>query len=307
MSEELNPNQNWSDLTTVLLTNIFKKLPLEYLFTILPFISKSWYEASKDPSLYSTFDLEPYFDKSGNGSGDSVKWWSDEFERKIDLMVRKVATLGGSGLKLVRVRHCSDWGLDFIAEKSPNVEILSIESSQHVTDATLGTISLACPNLRELDISKCYEISYKSLENIGKNCPNLAILKRNFMNWLDPSQHTGTVPDEYLCSCPQDGDREAFAIAQFMPKLNHLELRFSKLTASGLLKISERCQNLETLDLFGCANLTSRGIEQASANLKNLASLKKPNFYIPRSVFHTERYGHWRLYDERFQTNIFQI
>lgn len=191
--------------------------------------------------------------------------------------------------------------------RSPNIEILSIKNSQNVTDVAISRIAFGCSKLRELDISNCYEISYKSLEVIGQNCPHLVILKRNFLNWLDPSQHAGIVPEDYLRACPQDGDREAGAITKFMPKLEHLELRFSKLSNSGLVLIFEGCQNLEVLDLFGCANLTSRVIEQASANLKKLNLLVRPNFYIPRSVFQAERYGHWRLYDERFQTNVFQI
>lgn len=96
---------------------------------------------------------------------------------------------------------------------------------------------------------------------------------------------------------------------RFMVKLKHLELRFSKLSVKGLMAIAEACKELEFLDLFGCANLTSRGIEQARTKFTNLNpnGLVRPNFYIPRSVFHTERYGHWNLYDERFQTNVFQI
>ncbi|KAF9617330.1 hypothetical protein IFM89_035311 [Coptis chinensis] len=131
--------------------------------------------------------------------------------------------------------------------------------------------------------------------------------KKGLMNWLDPSQHLGIVPKEYLDACPQNGNEEAAAIGKFMPHLKHLELRFSKLSVHGLVLITEGCPCLEYLDLFGCANLTSRDMETASTNLKNLERLVKPNFYIPRSVFHTERYGHWRLYDERFQTNVFQI
>ena len=176
-----------------------------------------------------------------------------------------------------------------------------------MTDSSIAKIAAFCPKLRELDISYCYEISSQSLELIGKSCPNMVILKRNFLNWLDSSQHSGIIPSEYLNSCPQDGDEEAVAIGKFMPNLMQLELRFSKLTIHALISISEGCHELEVLDLFGCGNLTSRAIEQASVNLKKLKSLVKPNFYIPRSVFHTERYGHWRLYDERFQTNVFQI
>lgn len=161
--------------------------------------------------------------------------------------------------------------------------------------------------LKELDISFCHEISHESLSSIGRNCPSLKVLKRNFMNWLDSSQHRGIVPNEYLDSCPQDNDSEAAAIGKFMPNLEHLELKFSKMTGKGLALISEGCVNLEYLDLNGCANMTSRDIVNASSNLKKLRTVKRPNFYIPRSVYHTERYGHWSLYDERFQTDVFRI
>lgn len=171
----------------------------------------------------------------------------------------------------------------------------------------MARVAFRCLKLREVDISYCYEISHESLILLGRNCPNLKILKRNLMNWLDPSQHIGIVPNEYLNACPQDGDSEAAAIGKTMPHLEHLELRFSKISAKGLAVICDGCLNLEYLDLSGCANLTSRDIANATSNLKNLKKIEKPNFYIPRSVFHAERYGHWRLYDDRFQTDTFRI
>lgn len=176
-----------------------------------------------------------------------------------------------------------------------------------MTDRSISRIASRCTNLREIDISYCYEVSHESLVLIGRNCPNLTVFKRNFMNWLDPSQHAGIVPNEYLNACPQDGDSEAVAIGKFMPHLVHLEIRFSKLTAKGLTSICDGCLSLEYLDLSGCANLTSRDIANGTSILKNLKEIQKPNFYIPRSVFHTERYGHWQLYDERFQTDVFRI
>jgi hypothetical protein len=191
--------------------------------------------------------------------------------------------------------------------RSKNLSILSIKTSPGITDRSMLTVGACCPMLTKLDISNCYEVSYKSLEVIGKNCQNLMVLKRNIFNWLDPSQHVGIVPDDYLRECPQDGDREAITISTFMPKLKRLELRFSKLTGVGLNSIPGGCKELVVLDLFGCANLTSRGIDQAAANLKNLEKLVKPNIFVPRSFFHIGRYGHWQLYDERFQTNVFQI
>lgn len=256
-----------------------------------------------DPSLNTILDLEPYFESST----ESTRWWSPEFERRIDAILRFTAESSHGSLTEIRVRHCSDQALVFAAQRCPKLEALSIKSSQSVSDNAMTEVSKSCPVLKELDISFCHEISHQSLSSIGRSCPNLKVLRRNFMNLIDPSQHRGVVPNECLNSSPQDCDSEAAAIGKFMPNLETLELRFSKLSGKGLTLISQGCVNLEYLDLYGCSNLTSRDIVNGTENMKKLKEVKKPNFYIPRSVYHTERYGHWRLYDERFQTDVFRI
>ncbi|KAF3452940.1 hypothetical protein FNV43_RR03373 [Rhamnella rubrinervis] len=300
---ESQPGPDWAELTRECLVNILARLTLEHRWLGPMLVCKSWLQACKDPSLHSVFDLETLF----QSAMESARWWSTEFERKVDYVLRSVVDWSDGSLTEIRTRHCSNLSLAFVAERCQKLEVLSIKSCPNVTDSSMATLAFRCTMLREIDISNCYEISHESLVLIGRNCPNLKILRRNLMNWLDPSQHVGVVPDEYLNACPQDGNSEADAIGKFMPHLKHLELRFSKLSSKGLTSISEGCLNLEYLDLFGCANLTSRDIVNASSNLKNLKEIKKPNFYIPRSVYHTERYGHWRLYDERFQTDIFRI
>lgn len=294
---------DWAELTRECLTNVLSRLTFEERWRGPMLVCKPWLQACKDPSLNTVFNLDPVFDSSF----ESARWWMPEFERKIDSMLRSVADCSDGALTEIRVRHCSDRVLEFAVQRSPRLEVLSIKSSQSVTNAGISAVALYCPLLKELDISFCHEISHESLLLIGRSCPNLKILKRNFMNWLDPSQHTGIVPDEYLRGSPQDGDSEAAAIGQSMPDLVHLEIQFCKLTAKGLGLIAERCQKLEYLDLSGCGNLTSREVVNSCLKLKKLKTVKKPNFFIPRSVFHTERYGHWNLYDERFQTDIFRI
>ncbi|XP_052200258.1 F-box protein SKIP1-like [Diospyros lotus] len=294
---------DWAELTHECLINILSRLALEDRWSRAMLVCKSWLRAAQDPCLNSAFDLESYFDSTA----ESPRWWTPEFERRVDAMLRSAVHWSDGSLTEIRVRHCSDRSLSFAAARCPNLQVLSIKSSPNVTDECIAKVASGCPKLREIDISYCYEISHKSLAVLGKNCPNLKVLKRNLMNWLDPSQHIGIVPIEYLNACPQDGELEAAAIGKFMPDLLHLELRFSKMLAKALFSISEGCVNLEYLDLFGCANVTGRDIANASANLKNLQNIKKPNFYIPRSDFHTERYGHWSLYDERFQTDVFRI
>ncbi|KAJ8768056.1 hypothetical protein K2173_020996 [Erythroxylum novogranatense] len=294
---------DWSELTHECLINILSRLNLEHRWRGPLFVCKSWLGACKDPTLHTTFDLESLFDSSA----ESPRWWSPDFERKIDFMLLSAVGWSQGSLTVIRARHCSDRSLNSVAERCPNLQVLSIKSSPNVTDLSMLQIAFNCTKLQELDISYCYEISYESLVTIGRNCPNLKVLKRNLMNWLDPSQHRGIVPVEYLNARPPDGDSEAGAVGKFMSRLQHLELQFSKLSARGLALICEGCLDLEFLDLHGCANLTRWGIVSATSNLKNLKEIKKPNFYIPRSSFNAERYGHWNLYDHRFQTNVFNI
>ncbi|KAK4768818.1 hypothetical protein SAY86_026968 [Trapa natans] len=293
----------WAELTHECLVNIFSRLSTAHIWTGPLLVCKSWRRASTDPSLHSVFDLESFF-RSGT---ELPRWWLPEFEKKIDSMLISVINWIGGSLTEIRTRHCSDRSIILASERCPNLVVLLAKSCPSFTDKSLSRVAFRCPNLQELDVSYCYEISHESLALIGRNCPNLRTLKRNLMNWLDPSQHAGIVPNEYLDSCPQDGDLEAAVIGKCMTQLKHLEIRFSKISAKGLTSICDGCIELEYLDLSGCANLKSRDILNASENLKSLKKIVKPNFYIPRSVFHTERYGHWRLYDERFQTDVFRI
>lgn len=302
-TELILPNSDWAELTQECLINILSRLPLEDRWKGAMLVCKPWMQACGDPSLNVILDLEPYFDSFT----ESTRWWSPEFERRIDAILRSIAAWSDGSLTEIRVRHCSDQALVFAAQRCPKLQVLSIKSSQSVSDMGMAEVAKSCPMLKELDVSFCHEVSHESLALIGRNCPNLKVLRRNFMNSLDPSQHRGIVPNEYLNACPQDGDSEAAAISKYMPNLELLELRFSKLSGKGLALVCQGCINLEYLDLYGCTNFTSRDIVNATANLKKLKDVKKPNFYIPRSVFHSERYGHWRLYDERFQTDVFRI
>ncbi|GAA0168686.1 ubiquitin-protein ligase [Lithospermum erythrorhizon] len=301
--KEGGTSSDWSELTQECLFNILNRLTLEQRWQGPLFVCKSWHQSCQDPYLNLVINLESKF----NSVRELAWFWTPQFETKIDGMVRSVVVWSDGLVREIKVRHCSDHGLALVAQRCPNLEVLSVKSCPRVTDETIAAIALNCPKLRELDVSYCYEISHRSLALIGQHCPNLRILRRNFMNWMDPSQHVGIVPGDYLNAIPQDGDDEAAAIAKCMKNLRRLELRFSKITAKGLAMICEGCQDLEYLDISGWAHVTSRDIMNATSTLKNLEDIKKPNFYIPRSVFHTERYGHWQLYDERFQTDAFRI
>ncbi|XP_010536972.1 PREDICTED: F-box protein SKIP1 [Tarenaya hassleriana] len=289
--------REWSGLAREMMVNILSRLTLEERWKGPMFVCKSWLLASRDPFLFSVFDLEPFF---GSHSSSSSRFWSPDFERRIDSMIRSVVDWSNGRLAEIRLRHCTDASISYVADRCPDLQILATRSCPNITDASMSKISFRCTKLKELDISYCHEISHHTLVVIGTNCPNLTILKRNLMSLSE----TGSAPAEYLGTCPQDGDVEAEAIGEHMPNLHHLEIESSRLTLRGLTAICEGCRKLENVDLSGCVHLSSRDIESAASILKNLREMKKPDVYIPRqgivAAAQTERYGHWRLYDERF-------
>lgn len=169
--------------------------------------------------------------------------------------------------------------------RCPNLEVLSVKSSPNVTDESMSRIAFGCSKLRELDVSYSYEISYESLAIIGRNCPNLKVLKRNIMNWIDPTRDVIIIPEEYMNAFPRAGDSEADAIAKFMPNLVWLEIRFSNLSPRAFNAICEGCTKLQYLDLSGCSTLSSSDITNATSKLKDLNQVVKPNIFIPAGVF----------------------
>ncbi|CAI9761005.1 unnamed protein product [Fraxinus pennsylvanica] len=279
---------DWAELIWECLINILSRLSLEDRWLGAMRVCKAWLQACKDPHLHSVFDLETKFDSVT----ELPRFWTPEFESRIDNMIVSVIGWSGESLTEIRVRHCSDRSLSLVAQRCPNIQVLSIKNCSRVSDVIMAEIASGCPKLKELDVSYFYQISHTSLATIGSHCPNLHILRRNLMNWVDPSQHVGIVPNEYLNAFPKDGNSEVAAIGKFMPRLLRLELRYSKFTGTGLAVISEGCLDLEYIDLSGCRGVSRRNIENLRSNLKTLKHIEEPNFYFRRSFFHRERYGH---------------
>ncbi|CAN8273397.1 unnamed protein product [Cochlearia groenlandica] len=266
----------WTDLTRECLIDIFSRLSLEQRWTGPMFVCKAWMNVCKDPSLNSVFDLEYKFHES-IPSLISL-WWGPEFGEKIDSSLISVVDWSRGGLKEIRVRHCSDRSISYVADRCPNLEVLCVKYCPKVTDDSMWNIALKCPKLKELDVSCSYEISCASVEIVGLNCKNIRILKRNLMDPLEVKrlEHTRLVkkPTVFLVY----GNLDAHVIGRYMNQLKHLELRFSALDDKGLAMLCKECSNLEYLDLFGCMRLSSDGVTNSILNLKNLKEIKKPIF-----------------------------
>ncbi|CAK9172072.1 unnamed protein product [Ilex paraguariensis] len=107
-------SSDWAELTHECLLNILSRLSVEDRWRRVMLVCKSWLHAIRDPSLYSVFDLDTHFDSVL----ESPAWWTPEFERKVDAMLRSVVVWSDGSLKEIRVRHCSDRSVSVVAESS---------------------------------------------------------------------------------------------------------------------------------------------------------------------------------------------
>ena len=186
--------------------------------------------------------------------------------------------------------------------RCPSIEKLSVASSAGITDLSICQVAKSCPKLVHLDVSECPNLTNFALEQIGLNCKYLTSLKKNrFTGGYDPARKRMLPPEYSRTSSPANA--EVVMLANLMPNLKHLELRHSKLSDQGLTSLLDGCSKLEILDLTGCSNLTRRALEEAEAKVPKLVKYKKPVI----SSVDDERYSHWRLYDERFQSGFFQF
>ncbi|KAF3485457.1 hypothetical protein F2Q69_00057745 [Brassica cretica] len=246
-------HHDWSELAPECLLDIFSRLSMGQRWNGPMLVCKTWMNLCQDPSFNTVLDLEAEF----LSSPESFYWWSPEFEEKVDSTIRSAVDQSQGSLTEVRVRHCTDKSLSYVAERCPNLEILWVKYCPKVTDVSMRKIALNCPKLKELDI-----------------------LKRNSMQPSEVKRLRHCTYVQYL-SFEYHGDIEADTIVRHMSQLKHLELRlFSTLTDSAIVDLCEGCSNLEYLDLFGCGRLTSKGVTKAISKLKNLKVIKKPDFDV---------------------------
>nr|KYP45157.1 F-box protein SKIP19 [Cajanus cajan] len=156
---------------------------------------------------------------------------------------RAIDFSSGHLLRLSIENFGTDDLLHYATDNTSHLRCLRLAYCYDISDEGLREVAKKLPQLEELDISISNLTKY-SLEAIGRCCPQLKSLKFNREGYRRP---------HIVC------DEEAYAIAETMPKLCHLQLFGNKLTNDGLLAILDGCPHLESLDLRQCFNVNLVG------------------------------------------------
>lgn len=106
---------DWADLTHECLINILSRLSLKDRWQGVMRVCKAWHQSCQDPYLNSVLDIESHFDSPT----ELPRFWTPDFERRVDNMLRSVVVWSAGGLTEIRVRHCSDRSLTLVAKRYP--------------------------------------------------------------------------------------------------------------------------------------------------------------------------------------------
>ncbi|KAJ6851050.1 F-box protein FBW2 [Iris pallida] len=242
--EDCSEFRAWGELIPDALGLIFRNLPLQEILTVVPRVCKSWGRAVSGPYCWQEIDIEE---------------WSQRCKpEQLDRLVRMlVARSNGSFRRFAASGLLDDSLFSFITERAGSLQTMVLPRSK-ISDSIVEQTSACLSNLTFLDVSYCKKIGRRALEAFGNSCKSLTGLRRT----MHPLEVTDKVSQ----------DEEAFAIASTMPKLQHLEVAYLRLTTRGVLEILSRCKELDFLDVRGCweVKLDERVLKDEHANLRVL-------------------------------------
>jgi hypothetical protein len=113
-------------------------------------------------------------------------------------------------------------------------------NDHHITDVGVRAVLLGCPKLRETDLVHTASIGDELRVEIASHC-NFSRL--NLSNWEQMSEHLAM---EALMACPN------------LTELDCIQCEW--MTDGALAVCAQHCPLLESLSLWGCANVTSDGV-----------------------------------------------
>ncbi|KAL3683677.1 hypothetical protein R1sor_001699 [Riccia sorocarpa] len=260
---EPDPVPNWGKLLDDVLVQIFERLPLQERSQVVPLVCRNWNKVSCDPTSWRRIDMLPWIQHQI----DTECKWEYDMQPYVDYLVKKLVDRSRGQLRELHTMYISDEAVDYLAERCPLLEVLTMPSSLGVTDKSALKLARVARRLQHLDVSDCYNISKEAISAFGDNCPALEWLSRSMIN-------QNVVNEAESSSSPPGGDEEAIVMSEHYPKLKRLEMKKTKISDRGLRRLVIGCPNLQQLDFSCCYQLTRGALDDVSKNCSNLAITK---------------------------------
>lgn len=201
----------------------------------------------------------------------------------------------------------SDDDLSVIAEAFSLLKVLTLQNCKGITDKGLEAIGSGLPHLQSLDVSYCRKLTDKGLTSVAKGCHDLRALHLEGCRLITDSllktlsANCSHLEDLDLEGCTNITNSGLAVLVEGCKRIKHLNLNkcnktgdigvtdISKACSSSLLtlklldcykvgddsisSLARYCNNLETLIIGGCRNISDESIK--SLAISCCKSLKK--------------------------------
>ncbi|KAM7485796.1 hypothetical protein LguiA_001805 [Lonicera macranthoides] len=277
--------RKWEDLSTDCLVNVLGRVGIESLILAVPFVCKSWCNATRSPLCWQNLDLSTV---------SLFQFFKPPFEKRVRAGITgkisltafiKCVILRSSGFatRIAFPGRCEHEALVLAANVCPalkTLELPSLVELDHNQHGKLNTVKdLICKwkNLESLTLESRQEMT-DILEQIGIHCKSFVSLSIK-----------GTCISYY----------EASAIVKHIPNIESLSLRQCDIKGADLVAILKGCNQLSSFDI-SCCNVKNRDdgeiLELASciSTVKYLLN-KKNHCYLesaPKLDWKVD--SHWR-------------
>ncbi|KAJ8627347.1 hypothetical protein MRB53_020654 [Persea americana] len=245
--------RKWEEMDMDCLVCIFERLRLEDLILGVPFLCKSWYQASTNPLLwkvlnFNQLDLHP--------TSPFVEIFKQEY---------RVLKFSFTGFLKFTVSRSSRSAVEL---RVPSLDVTYVQLED------LAYISNECPSL------KIVCLAHTLLSEVDKYFP------RCITNWRDLQKlHMQVKPNSFAQIVVEIGSHcknffelktrgpftfeEANVIAAWLPNIKYLHLCKCSITRESLLIILKGCKELEILDVRNCKGFdVDEEILKLSSNIK---------------------------------------
>lgn len=183
-------------------------------------------------------------------------------------------------------RFISDYGVQYLTgahDKTRNnyaneLEELTLQDCHRVTDDSLRSISKGLPKLKSINLSFCPSVTDTGLKSFAgmtsletmvlRSCDNITDIGLAYL-----TEHGLNVRHMDVSFCPNVTDVGLRNIALGMTKLTQLNLSNCPITDRGVLKLIENVKGLRQLLLGQCKDLSDKSIKAVIEHLNDLESI----------------------------------
>ncbi|XP_058110460.1 F-box/LRR-repeat protein 3 [Magnolia sinica] len=219
---------------------------------------------------------------------------------------------GCMSLKELSLSKCSgvtDEGLSFLVMKHKELTKLDITCCRKITHVSIASITASCTRLTSLRMESCSLVSKEAFVLIGQRCRLLEELDltdsevdNEGLKSISRCSELSSlkvgiclnITDEGLfhvgLSCPRLKELDLYrsvgvtdtgiaAIAHGCPKLQMINLAYCKEITDDSLRSLSKCSRLTTLEIRGCARISSSGLSAIAVGCKEIAKLDVKKCY----------------------------